>query len=100
MNTVAHLIQCAIVGATLLAVIWVFVMLVRADLRANPAKAKLPKPWAPMEEFHAYFAALDYSADDDEEQADDEPVDQADPGAEWDRARDRTIDADLWPVTA
>lgn len=91
MNPVAHIIQVAIVGGFLLAICWVFVMLVRADLRANPARAKLPAPWAGLQAIRDYIAALDYDRDDDE----DEPVDQADPGAEWDRARDRWIDREM-----
>lgn len=92
MNPVAHIIQVAIVGGFLLAICWVFVMLVRADLRANPARAKLPAPWAGLQAIRDYIAALDCGREDADE---DEPADQSDPGADWDRAYDRFVDRQM-----
>lgn len=92
MNPVAHIIQTAIVGGFLLAICWVFVMLVRADLKANPARAKLPAPWAGLQAIRDYIAALDCDREDADE---DEPVDQTDIGSEQDRARDRWIDQQM-----
>lgn len=68
MSTVAHIIQCAIVGGTLLAVLYFFYALVRADLRANPPMA--------------------VACDEEAEGGDD-------PGAEWDRGHDRWVDREM-----
>ncbi|WP_446224934.1 hypothetical protein ACTWPB_07400 [Nocardia sp. IBHARD005] len=67
MNPVAHFIQAAIVGGTLLAICYFLLVLIRADLRANPARAKLPAPWAGTAETRAYIAALDRDDEDDGE---------------------------------
>ncbi|MFD4457659.1 hypothetical protein [Nocardia sp. NPDC058480] len=91
MNSVAHLIQCVIVGATLVGVVWVFVMLVRADLRANPARAKLPAPRAGLQAIRAYIAAFDI---DDQADDDDEPV-ETDRTPDPDHLRDLQIARDL-----
>jgi hypothetical protein len=84
-------IQSVIVGGFFVGVIWVFVMLVRSDLRANPAKAKFPWPWQGMAQFRAYIAAVRFDPEGDEDQ----PVEQDDPGAEWDRDHDRFVDRQM-----
>lgn len=89
--TAAHIIQVAIISATLLAIAWVFVMLVRAVLRANPARARFPWPWQGLDAFRAYVAAIRLDPEIDED-ADEQPVE--DLGAEWDRARARARDID------
>ncbi|MGS2805378.1 hypothetical protein [Nocardia sp. MW-W600-9] len=69
MNAVAHIIQCAIVGGTLLAVLYFFYALVRADLRANPPMAVV-------------------ACDGEDEDGDD-------PGADWDRGHDQWVDREI-----
>ncbi|MFC9966290.1 hypothetical protein ACFVH4_18840 [Nocardia ignorata] len=64
--TAAHIVQVFILGVLVGGTAITFVYLVRADLRANPPMATTP--------------------------GDDEGDNTEDPGAEWDRARDRWID--------
>lgn len=93
MSLLAHLIQVAIVGGTLLAICAILVGLVRADLRENPAKAKLPPPWAGIDALRAYINALDFK-DDNEGGADDEPVEN-DRTPDPDHIRDLQIAREL-----
>ncbi|MFC4124882.1 hypothetical protein [Nocardia rhizosphaerae] len=70
--SIAHIIQVFILAGVLFGVTAVFVGLVRADLRANPPMAVVRN---------------DTPADEED--------DGDDPGAEWDRARDRWIDREI-----
>ncbi|WP_063017150.1 MULTISPECIES: hypothetical protein [Nocardia] len=91
MSPLEHVVQVLVLGALVVGVGAVFVALIRADLRANP-----PMPnWT------------DHTGEDDDEDAEvceahdfggppelctcDQWRD-VDPGAEWDRARDRDLD--------
>ena len=82
MSTVAHIIQCAIVGGTLIAVVYFFYALVRADLRANPSITVV------AEELCSWCGGGGC------EECDPDAV-RADPGADWDRGHDQWVDRQI-----
>ena len=95
MNPALLVLQNAIVGGAVLGVATCLYGVIRADLRENPAKAPMPMPWHGIEAIRSYIATVKFDPDVESEDDGDEPVDLADPGAAWDRARDRQIAREL-----
>ncbi|MFD4444641.1 hypothetical protein ACFWPK_33170 [Nocardia sp. NPDC058519] len=95
MNPILMAIQIAGLAAALAFVVACFYYVVRSDLRENPAKAKMPMPWHGIEAIRDYIATVKFDPEAESEDDEDESVDQTDPGAEWDRARDLQIAREL-----
>jgi hypothetical protein len=82
-----HVVQVLILSALVLGVGAVFVALIRADLRANPP---MPARTDDIDENSEACEAHDFGGPPELCTCDQRR--DTDPGAEWDRARDRDLD--------